>query len=71
MRMAAENNSGTGGAEQITRFHSIDGTAENTTLADHSVDAITAAQTFHWLDLDPTKSEMRRILKPDSWLALI
>ena len=54
-----------------SRFHSISGSAEQTTLADSSVQAITAAQAFHWFDLPPTKLEMRRILNPGAHVALI
>ena len=32
------------------RFKSINGRAESTTLANHSVDFITAGQAFHWFD---------------------
>ena len=71
MRLAAESNLEAEVPKLSARFHSVDGTAENTTLADQSVDAITAAQAFHWFDPEPTKTEMRRILKPDGWLALI
>jgi ubiquinone/menaquinone biosynthesis C-methylase UbiE len=31
-------------------FISINGTAENTTLENESIDYITAAQSFHWFD---------------------
>jgi len=31
-------------------FHSVNGTAEATTLPDHSVNLVTAAQAFHWFD---------------------
>ena len=31
-------------------FTSVEGTAEATTLADHSVDLVTAAQAAHWFD---------------------
>jgi SAM-dependent methyltransferase len=45
------------------KFHPIDGTAEATTLADHSVDLICAAQAFHWFDRDAVKREWARILR--------
>ena len=32
------------------KFTSVAGTAETTTLADHSVDFVTAAQAAHWFD---------------------
>ena len=52
-------------------FHSIDGTAEATTLPNDSVDLVTAAQAFHWFDRERTGVEMRRILKPKGRVALI
>src|ERR1022692_4808693 len=38
--------------ESYSRFTSIAGTAEATTLPDHSVDILTAAQAAHWFDHD-------------------
>lgn len=52
-------------------FTSIDAPAEHTGLADNSLDLITAAQAFHWFNNATTKTEFRRILKPDGKLALI
>ena len=52
-------------------FHGIDGTAEATTLPDTSVDVITAAQAFHWFDLNAARLEFRRILRPGCRIALI
>jgi ubiquinone/menaquinone biosynthesis C-methylase UbiE len=52
-------------------FTSVDGSAEATTLADQSVDLITAAQSFHWFDRDKAKAEFARILKPNGWITLI
>jgi SAM-dependent methyltransferase len=52
-------------------FRSVNGTAEATTLADHSVDGIIAAQAFHWFKPAPTRAEFTRILKPDGWVALM
>jgi SAM-dependent methyltransferase len=53
------------------RFVSIAATAENTTLPDHQIDLITAAQAFHWFDRDRTRQEWQRILKPGGSVALI
>ena len=53
------------------RFHSVDGTAERTTLPDRSVGVITAAQAFHWFDRARTRAEFTRVLAPGGWLALI
>ena len=52
-------------------FTTIAGTAEATTLADHSVDFITAAQAAHWFDRSPARREFVRILKPGGWLVLL
>jgi len=52
-------------------FRSIDGTAEATTLGDSSVDLITAAQAFHWFDVDATRREWFRVLRPNGAAALI
>jgi SAM-dependent methyltransferase len=52
-------------------FTSVAGTAEATTLADHSVDFITAAQAAHWFDRKRSRQEFVRILKPGSWLVLL
>ena len=56
---------------QYAHFTSVDGTAEATTLAAHSVDFVTAGQAFHWFDPDKARSEFARILKPKGWVALI
>jgi SAM-dependent methyltransferase len=45
-------------------FRSVAGRAEATTLPDASVDLVTAAQAFHWFDVEGTRAEMRRILRP-------
>src|SRR5215203_3908885 len=52
-------------------FRSVNGTAEATTLADSSVDFVTAAQAFHWFDPVVAKVEAARILKAGGWAALI
>ncbi len=52
-------------------FTSIPATAEATTLADHSIDVVTAGQAFHWFDLERARSEFRRILAPGGWVVLI
>lgn len=54
-----------------SRFNSIDAAADQTGLADHSIDLITAAQAFHWFSNDETRTEFRRILKSDGRLALV
>jgi SAM-dependent methyltransferase len=53
------------------RFESQDGSAEATTLADASVDLVTAAQAFHWFNVSETRREMTRILRTPGFVALI
>ena len=53
------------------RFRSMNGTAEETTLPDASVDLITASQAFHWFDVPKSRRELARILKPRGWAVLI
>ena len=52
-------------------YQSVSGTAENTTLADGSVNFVVAAQAFHWFDVSATKAEFYRIIRPGGVLALI
>jgi SAM-dependent methyltransferase len=52
-------------------FHSVKGTAEQTTLAKGSMDVITAGQAFHWFDAGRTKKEFLRISGENAWAVLI
>ena len=52
-------------------FSSVEGQSECTTLADSSVDLITAAQAFHWFKGAESRQEFSRILRPAGYLALI
>ena len=47
----------------FTNVVSVDGCAENTALDGCSVDFVTAAQAFHWFDVNSFGRECRRILK--------
>ena len=52
-------------------FHSVTGSAEQSTLPAGSVDFVTAGQAFHWFDSDKCKREFRRILTTKGWLVLV
>jgi SAM-dependent methyltransferase len=80
MRAAAERTLGRGSPGAPPRaegapipqgtFHSVDGSAEQTSLPDASIDLVVAAQAFHWFDRVAAKREFRRILKPGGGVAL-
>ena len=65
MRKAAENF-----LKNYPKFESINGTAENTTLENESIDMIISGQAFHWFDKEKCKPEFERILKKDGYLIL-
>jgi SAM-dependent methyltransferase len=52
-------------------FTSVDGRAEATTLADSSVDFVTAGQAFHWFDPASARREFGRVLKDGGWAVLV
>lgn len=53
------------------RFRAVAASAEATTLEGASVDAIVAAQAFHWFDKARFRAEAERILKPGGIIALL
>ena len=55
---------------RFPNFHSVNGTADATTLPNQSIDLVTAAQAFHWFDPASTQREFARILVPGG-LALV
>jgi SAM-dependent methyltransferase len=66
MREAAEEY-----LKAFDNFRSVNGTSENTTLENASVDVVIAAQAFHWFDPASTRREFKRILKPGGYVCLI
>jgi SAM-dependent methyltransferase len=66
MRAAAERELGSN-----PRFSSVRGRAEATTLPPASIDIATAAQAFHWFDVQATRREMHRIVRPGGRVALV
>lgn len=49
----------------------VNAPAENTGLADKSVGLVTVAQAFHWFDEERFKTECKRILTDNGWLAVV
>jgi SAM-dependent methyltransferase len=66
MREAAESQLG-----RRRGFRSVDGSAESTGLPVRSVDAVLAAQAFHWFRPEEARREFDRILRPGGKVALI
>jgi SAM-dependent methyltransferase len=52
-------------------FVSVEGRAEATTLADRSIDFVTAGQAFHWFDAASARREFARVLRPGGWVVLV
>jgi SAM-dependent methyltransferase len=53
-----------------SRFHSVSTMAEATSLEAASVDLVVAGQAFHWFDVERTRTEFARILRPGGIVAL-
>lgn len=66
MRIIAEAN-----LKNFSKFISVNGNAENTTIADNSVDYITVAQAFHWFDREKFKKECQHILNHEGKVILV
>lgn len=56
---------------EYPRLRCVKGTAETTGLDDASVDLITVAQAMHWFDLEKTRAEFARVLRPGGSCAVI
>ncbi|QPF75773.1 class I SAM-dependent methyltransferase [Roseateles sp. DAIF2] len=52
-------------------YRSQAGRAEALPLAEGSLDLLTAAQAFHWFEIEAARAEALRVLKPDGAVALI
>ena len=58
-------------AAAVPGIEVLDGTAEAIPLGDGSMDALTAAQAFHWFDTDRALPEIRRVLRPGATFVLV
>jgi len=54
-----------------TRFRSVSGTAEATTLAPASIDLLVAGQAFHWFEVEKARREALRVLRNGGFGALL
>jgi SAM-dependent methyltransferase len=66
MRAIAETQLG-----ETPHFHSIPATAEETGLADASIDLIAVGRALHWFSAPYASAEFRRILRPAGWMAVL
>ena len=53
------------------KAESLAGTGQEIPLPDASVDAVFAAQAFHWFDDEPAVAEIARVLRPRGALVLM
>jgi SAM-dependent methyltransferase len=56
---------------RVPGVEALDGRAEELPLDDGSVDAVVAAQAFHWFDAHRALAEVHRVLRPTGRLALV
>jgi SAM-dependent methyltransferase len=56
--------------ERYPRLACIGGTAEETRLADHSVDFVAVGRALHWFDQERCRPEFIRILREGGWAVL-
>ena len=52
-------------------FESVGGAAEDTTLADQSVDLIVVANSLHWIEKGAARVEFSRVLRPGGHVAIV
>lgn len=57
--------------EDYEKIEILDSMAEDTKIAENSIDLVTVAQAFHWFDKSMFREECKRILKQDGKIALI
>ena len=58
-------------ADELPSVQALKGTGERLPLADHSADAILASSSWHWMDVESTLPEVRRVLKPGGFLGAL
>ena len=58
-------------ARVLPEVEALEGTAESIPLPDASVDVVTAAQAWHWVDEERAVPEVARVLRPGGVLSLV
>src|SRR3954469_20179657 len=58
-------------ARVLPEIELLAGSAEELPLPDGSVDAVTAAQAFHWFDLERALPELHRVIRPGGGIAVL
>jgi SAM-dependent methyltransferase len=56
---------------EVPGVRTAEASAEDIPLGDTSVDAVIAAQAFHWFDLDRALPEIARVLRPEGRVCLL
>ena len=56
---------------EYDNFVSHNGNAEETGLADESIDFVVAGQAFHWFNIEAARTEFVRLLRPDGIVVLV
>ena len=56
---------------EVDGVRAVDGRGESMPLPDHSVDAVLASTSWHWMDVVPTLREVRRVLVPGGTLGVL
>src|SRR3954469_6634756 len=58
-------------ARVLPEIELLAGSAEELPLPDESVDVATAAQAFHWFDLERALPELHRVIRPGGGIAVV
>jgi SAM-dependent methyltransferase len=58
-------------AGELPGVDALKGSGEHLPLSDHSADAVLASSSWHWMNVEPTLLEVRRVLKPGGFLGAL
>jgi SAM-dependent methyltransferase len=57
--------------EGLPSVEALKGRGEHLPLSDHCADAVLASSSWHWMAVEPTLREVRRVLKPSGFLGAL